>query len=111
MQTKNPLQNQENSTQQAVQSRLLTTKEAAKYLNLSIYTIWKLANERKISFVNAGIGKQNERKLFLKEDLDSYILSNRIANVPEGLNFTKKQKSNSGRKPLNYNNNKEANHA
>ena len=98
----------ENSTQQAVKSRLLSTKEAARYLNLSIYTIWKLANERKISFVNAGVGKQNERKLFLVEDLDSYILQNRIASVPETLNFQKKIKSNSGRKPLN---NKEANHA
>ena len=103
MQTKNPLQ--ENQTSE-VKSKLLTTKEAAKYLNLSIYTIWKLANERKISFINAGIGKQNERKLFLKEDLDSYILQNRVANVPDGLNFTKKSKSNSGRKPLN----KEANY-
>lgn len=104
MQTKNPLQ--ENQTSE-VKSKLLTTKEAAKYLNLSIYTIWKLADERKISFVNATAGKQNERKLFLKEDLDSYILQNRVANVPDSLNFQKTVKSNSGRKPLN---NKEANH-
>ena len=77
--------------------KLLTAKEAGEYLNLSAFTIWKLANERKIAFINAGSGSKNERKLFLKEDLDDFVLKNRIPNLPEIL----QQKSGSGRPPKN----------
>ena len=79
--------------------KLLTAKEAGEYLNLSPFTVWKLANERKISFINAGSGAKNERKLFLKEDLDDFVLKNRIPNLPEIL-----QKSGSGRPPKKVNN-------
>ena len=77
--------------------KLLTAKEAGEYLNLSAFTIWKLANERKIAFVNAGSGSKNERKLFLQEDLDDFVIKNRIANLPEAL----QQKSRSCRPPKN----------
>ncbi len=77
--------------------KLLTAKEAGEYLNLSAFTVWKLANERKIAFINASSGSKNERKLFLIEDLNDFVFKNRIPDITETLQNTRK--SGSGRPP------------
>ena len=52
---------------------VLTKKEAAKYLKISISTLDRLMKEKKIPY-----SKINGRVLFLKEDLLKWVKSKRV---------------------------------
>jgi len=54
------------------ESKLLTRREAATYLRLGISTIDKMLAQKKLKPTRIG-----RRVLFLKEDLDQFILENR----------------------------------
>ena len=51
-------------------AKLLTAKEAAEYLSLSIYTIYKYTSHSEIPFVKVGT-----RVLFIQEQIDEWLAS------------------------------------
>ena len=57
------------------QKEFMNTKEASKYLGISIHTLYKLTREKAIPYFKPG-GCMN---FFRKADLDSWVTKNRIA--------------------------------
>ena len=58
---------------------LLTTTEAAAYLNISVSYLYKLTSQRLVAHF-----KPNGKKLvFRKEDLNKYLLRNRVSSLEE----------------------------
>lgn len=64
--------------------KLFTLEEAAKYLNISRHSLYDYVADRKIAFLNFS-KTRTRRYLFLEEDLNSFLLQNRTAALPESL--------------------------
>jgi len=58
-----------------MQKKVLTKKDAAEFLNISMAFLSKLVSNREITFVQVG-----KRVLFLEEDLIAWLKSKRIYN-------------------------------
>ena len=61
------------------QKEFLNTKEASKYLGISIHTLYRLTGEKAIPYFKPG-GCMN---FFRRSDLDSWVTKNRIASNAE----------------------------
>jgi excisionase family DNA binding protein len=72
--------NQENKSN----PKLFTLEEAAKYLNISRHSLYDYVADRKIAFLNFS-KTRTRRYLFLEEDLNSFLLQNRTAALPDSL--------------------------
>ena len=75
----------------------MSLREAARYLRVSISTLYKLASAKKITRYKPG----GKLVYFLKADLDDYVLHNRFPSdseiartVGKGMSKSKKQKTN-----------------
>jgi excisionase family DNA binding protein len=54
-------------------SDLITPKEAAKRLRVSIETLAGLAHDGELVYVNVGRGRQRVRMMFTQQDLEEFI--------------------------------------
>ena len=57
----------------------LTSYEAAEYLDTTTKTLRMLTGSGKVAFIKSG-----RRVLFMKSDLDAYLLEHRIEKMPSG---------------------------
>ena len=61
----------------------MTSKPAAKYLNISLQTLYNWVSAKKIPYENRGGGKG--RLIFLKKDLDEFNKKNKIKAIKKKL--------------------------
>jgi excisionase family DNA binding protein len=66
------------TTQRKDQNDLLNTKEAAKFLNLSVPTLYSKASKKEIPYM-----KQGKRLYFSKTELVNYIKSGKVLSDRE----------------------------
>ena len=59
-----------------MENEILSKKEAAQFLRISISTLDRLMKEKKIPY--AKINKKRRKVLFLKEDLLKWVKSKRV---------------------------------
>lgn len=72
------LRNQCRLEQLDLQNQFLTVKEAAKYLNLAVPTVYSLVSKGELPYM-----KRSKRLYFSREDLMSYIRNGRQQSIIE----------------------------
>ena len=63
--------------------RMLTPKQAAEYLGVSLSMIYQLAEERRITHFRVGGKGKRGKLLFLPRDLDDFLASCRVTEPPD----------------------------
>jgi excisionase family DNA binding protein len=63
--------------------KMLTPKQAAEYVGISLSMIYQLAEERRITHFRVGGKGKRGKLLFLPGDLDDFLASCRVTEPPD----------------------------